>query len=260
MKKPSKNNKSFKVLILAGGYATRLYPITINVSKPLLKIDKRAIIDFAIQDLVKIKELTEIMIITNNKFYKDYLAWKRGLKIKKKVTIINDGTKSDKIKLGAVGDMYYTVRKRNIKSDLLVIGGDNIFEKGLSDFVRFAQKEPPSVSIGIYDLENKFRARRYGVVETDEHHQILDFKEKPEHPASTHVAMCMYYFPKSTLVFFREYVKKLKLDTDKAGSYIKWLMTKGKIYGFKFKGLWLDIGQVDTYRRAQRYFSYKKNY
>lgn len=258
MKKPLKDNKKFKVLILAGGYATRLYPITLNVSKPLLKIDDRAIIDFAVGDLSRIKSLSEIIIITNNKFYKDYLIWKKSLKIKKKITIINDKTKSDKSKLGAVGDMYYIVKKRKINCDFLVIGGDNIFEDGLPSFVDFAQKRLPNASIGIYDLETKFRARRYGVVETNEKHQILDFKEKPEHPASTHIAMCMYYFPKDTLVFFKEYVKKLKLDTDEAGSYIKWLMTKGKVYAFKFKGLWLDIGQVDTYRKAQRYFYHKK--
>ncbi|MBL7129965.1 MAG: nucleotidyltransferase family protein [Candidatus Omnitrophica bacterium] len=257
---PSKNKKNFKVLILAGGYATRLYPITLNVSKPLLKIDKRAIIDFAIQDLEKIKGLNEIIVVTNNKFYKDYLKWKKELKLKKKVAIINDETKTDASKLGAVGDMYYTVKKRKINSDLLVIGGDNIFERGLSGFVNFAQEKSPHVSIGTYDLISKFKARRYGVVQIGKDHQILDFQEKPEYPLSTEVAMCMYYFPKDTLTFFKEYVKKLKLDTDKAGSYIKWLMVKGKIFGFRFKGLWLDIGQVDTYRKAQRYFYHKKKF
>ncbi|MFC1646055.1 nucleotidyltransferase family protein [Candidatus Omnitrophota bacterium] len=255
---PTKNKKGFKALILAGGYATRLYPITLNVSKPLLKIDDRAIIDFAIQDLEKMKDLNEILVITNHKFYKDYLKWKKELKTNKKITIIDDGTKSDKTKLGAVGDMYYAIRKRKIDSDLLVIGGDNIFEKGLIGFVNFAQKQSPHASIGTYDLISKFRARRYGVVEIGKDYQIMEFQEKPEYPLSTEVAMCMYYFPKQTLSFFKEYVTKLKLDTDKAGSYIKWLMTKGKMYGFRFKGLWLDIGQVDTYRKAQRSFYHKK--
>ncbi len=255
---PTKNNKKFKALILAGGYATRLYPITLKVSKPLLKIDHRAIIDFAIQDLEKIESLSEILVITNNKFYKDYLHWKKELKTNKKVTIINDSTKSDKTKLGAVGDMFYTVKKKNINCDLLVIGGDNIFEKHLISFVKFAQNKLPYASIGTYDLISKFSARRYGVVQLDQDQQVLDFQEKPEYPQSTEVAMCMYYFPKHTLVNFHEYVKKLKLDTDKAGSYIKWLMTKVKVFGFRFRGLWLDIGQVDTYRKAQRYFYHKK--
>ncbi len=243
---------------MAGGYATRLYPITLNLSKPLLKIDHRAIIDFMIQDLSKIKDLDEILVITNSKFYKDYMNWKKQLKIKKKVTIINDGTKNDATKLGAVGDMYYVVNKRNIKSDVLIIGGDNIFEKGLPDFVRFAQDKAPGASIGIYDLVSKFKARRYGVVQVGRDNHVFDFQEKPEYPLSAEIAMCMYYLPKDTLVYLEEYVKKLKLNTDKAGDYMKWLMTKCRVYGFEFKGLWLDIGQVDTYRKAQRYFYNKK--
>ena len=255
---PSKNKNRFKVLILAGGYATRLYPITLNVSKPLLKIDDRAIIDFAVQDLERIPELDEILVITNDKFCKDYLRWKREIESRKKITIINDGTKSDKTKLGAVGDMHYVVSRKKINCDLLVIGGDNIFEKGLMGFVKFAQEKAPNACIGTYDLISKFRARRYGVVQINKDHHISDFQEKPDIPVSTEVAMCMYYFPKETLHFFGEYVKKLKLDRDNAGSYIKWLMTKSRVYGFRFKGLWLDIGQVDTYRRAQRYFFHKK--
>ncbi|MFC1709010.1 nucleotidyltransferase family protein [Candidatus Omnitrophota bacterium] len=255
---PSKNKKKLKVLILAGGYATRLYPITLNVSKPLLKIDTRAIIDFAVQDLERIAEIDEILVITNEKFYKDYLKWKKELKSKKKITIINDCTKSDKTKLGAVGDMYYAVVNKKINCDLLVIGGDNIFEKGLVGFVKFAIQKVPSACVGTYDLISKFKARRYGVVQIGEDQQMMDFQEKPDIPVSTEVAMCMYYFPKETLRFYNEYVKELKLDTDNAGSYIKWLMSKVKVYGFRFKGLWLDIGQVDTYRRAQRHFFNKK--
>lgn len=258
MTKLLKNKKKFKTLILAGGYATRLYPITLNVSKPLLKIDHRAIMDFAIQDLEKIKELSEIIIVTNNKFYKDYLKWKKETQINKKVTIINDNTKSDATKLGAVGDMYYAVRKRDINCDLLVIGGDNIFEKGLLGFVEFAHNKSPCASIGTYDLISKFKARRYGVVQLNDDHLILDFQEKPEYPLSTEVAMCLYYFPAETLTLFKEYIYKLKLNTDNAGSYIKWLMTKGNVYGYRFKGLWLDIGQIDTFRKAQRYFYHKK--
>ncbi|MDD5005145.1 MAG: nucleotidyltransferase family protein [Candidatus Omnitrophica bacterium] len=253
-----KNKRDFKALILAGGYATRLYPITLDVSKPLLKIDNRAIIDFAIQQLNKVSGLKEIIVVTNDKFYSDYHRWKNKLKIKARVTIVNDGTRTEKSKLGAVGDIYFGVRKRKINEDLLIIAGDNIFEKWLLGFVKFAQDKSPDASIGIYNLKDKLKARRYGVVKTDRNHQILDFQEKPKHPASAYVATCVYYFPKETLVFLRDYVNKLKRNTDRAGDYIKWLMTKVKIYGFRFKSLWLDIGQIDTYKKAQRYFSRRK--
>lgn len=246
--------RDITALILAGGYATRLYPVTLNVSKPLLAIGKKTIIDFSLQQLNKIKEIKEIFVITNDKFYRDYCIWKRSVTSTKKITIMSDRTKSEKTKLGSVGDMYYALRNKKIKNDLLVIGGDNIFENYLFNFVKFSQRKSPAISIGVYDVGSKVRAKRYGVVKINTQNQILGFLEKPMRPPSSFIAMCLYFFPKETLAFFKEYVEKLKLDTDKAGFYIRWLLEKTKMYGFQFKGLWLDIGQMDTYKKAQQYF------
>lgn len=258
---PSENKKKFKALILAGGYATRLYPITLDISKPLLKIDDtRTIIDFCIQELTKIKGLSKIIVITNDKFYRDYVRWKSKLRIKRRITIVNDGTRTEKSRLGAIGDIYYTVKKRKINSDILVIGGDNIFDKGLLNFMNFAKEKTPNVSIGIYNVRRRSIARRYGVVKINRNHRVLEFKEKPRRAQSANIAMCLYYFPKETLGFLKEYVKKSKFDTDKTGNYIKWLLTKCRVYSFRFGGLWLDIGQIDTYSRAQQYFSQKKRF
>jgi len=246
---------NFSAIILAGGYATRLYPITLDVSKPLLKIDKRAIIDFSIHQLKGIEAAKEIIVVTNEKFFGDYLRWKKKLRIKKKVIIVNDKTRTDAHKLGAVGDIYYAIRKRKIANDVLVIGGDNIFEGSLPCFVNSARNKSPNISIGVYDLKRRSIASRYGVVKIDKGNRVLEFKEKPRRPESSIVAMCMYYFPKDTLAYFREYIKDLRMDTDRAGDYIKWLMAKRSLYGFKFSGAWWDIGQLDTYHKAQRYFS-----
>ncbi|MDD5618801.1 MAG: sugar phosphate nucleotidyltransferase, partial [Candidatus Omnitrophica bacterium] len=122
----------------------------------------------------------------------------------------------------------------------------------------FAEKEAPYVSLGIYDLHSKSLATRYGVVKIDKRNKVLDFQEKPKNPASSLVAMCMYYFPKETLGYLKEYIKDLKKNTDRAGDYIRWLMTKGNVFGFKFSGVWWDIGQLDTYHQAQKYFSKTK--
>lgn len=246
--------REFKALILAGGYATRLYPITLNISKPLLKIGKKSIVDFAIDELDKIDFLKEIAVITNDKFYKDYLSWKSKLKTRKKITILNDKTKSEETKIGSIGDMYFAVKKLKSACDIVVIGGDNIFEKGLPEFIKFAQSKSPSISIGTYDIGSKKEAKRFGVVNSNKNNEVLEFEEKPEKPKSQDIAMCMYYFPHQTLSFFKEYVDELKLDTDKAGYYIKWLLTKIRVYSFNFKGKWFDIGHLDTYKEAEKYF------
>lgn len=249
------NRSGLKVLILAAGYATRLYPVTLDLAKPLLKIGKKSIIDFSVRELNNIKEIDEIFVVTNNKFYKDFCSWKERLNSQKKVTIINDRTKTEGSKLGAVGDIYYVIETKRINTDILVIGGDNIFEDNISKFIKFSQENSPAVSIGIYDLKSKNKAQRYGVVKINKDNKILDFEEKPQYPESSFIATCLYFFPKSTLCFLKEYVKILKLDTDKAGFYIKWLLKKTKLYGFRFRGVWFDIGQIDTYRNAQRYFA-----
>lgn len=242
------------VLILAGGYATRLYPVTLNVSKPLLPIGKKAIIDFSLGQLNGIKEIQNIFVITNDKFYRDYGAWRRGIRSTKKIAIISDRTKSEEEKLGSVGDMYYALKNKKINTDLLVMGGDNIFEGSLSDFVQFAQRKSPSVSIGMYDVGTTEKARRYGVVGIGARDQVISFEEKPPHPSSSLIAMCVYFFPRETLGLLEEYVVRLKLDTDKSGFYIRWLLDKTTLYGYRFRGQWFDIGEMDTYKKAQEYF------
>jgi len=251
----SKQKKKFSVLILAGGYGTRLYPLTLDVPKPLLKIGSRVVIDFAIDKLRDIKELKEIFVVTNAKFYRNFCDWKKKVRFTKKITIINDGTRTEKNRLGSIGDLYYTIKKKNINSDLLVIGGDNIFQMGLNHFVDFAYKNSPYISIGIFDVKKKEMAHRYGVVHLDRQKKITSFVEKPKHPSSTLAAMCVYYFPKKSLSFLKQYMGKFKNKTDAAGNYIRWLIEKSKVYGFKFRGSWLDIGQIDTYKKAKKEFS-----
>ena len=249
-----REKRKITAVVLAGGYATRLYPITLNVSKPLLPIGEKSIIDFSLEQLDTIAEVEKIFVITNDKFYRHYCEWTKKISLKKKIAIINDKTKTDKERLGSVGDMYYALIKKQIKNDLLVIGGDNIFENYLASFVQFAQAQLPAISIGVYDVGSKLQAKNYGVVKLDEDHRVLEFVEKPENPPSSLIAMCLYYFPKDTLSLLEEYVAQLHLDTDKAGFYIRWLLGKTAIYGFRFQGVWLDIGKMDTYKQAQHYF------
>ncbi|MFH1577672.1 MAG: nucleotidyltransferase family protein [Candidatus Omnitrophota bacterium] len=239
-----------KVLILAAGYGTRLYPYTKNYPKPLLKIGKRPIINHLLDKIKELSNISGIRVVTNGKFFKQFKAWKSNLSIKYPVRIINDLTRGPKDKLGAVGDMNLIFKADNFKGNFLVLGGDNLFKDSLSDFMRFARAKSPYVSVGLFDIGDKKQASYYGVVNLDKKNRIVKFCEKPLKPKSSLVAMCLYYFPQAKLGLIKDYLGNPANCPDQAGAYISWLSQKDKVYGFVFKNFWFDIGDVDSYKKV----------
>ena len=241
-----------KALILAAGYGTRLYPYTKYFPKPLIKVGKKTIIDSLVEKVEEIEGLSGIIVVTNGRFYKQFKKWSEGLKIRHKVVIYNDKTQSPEKKLGAIADMALVFGKQSGKEDFLVIGGDNLFKDSLVDFVDFARSKPKNVCVGVVDVKKKNRARNYGVVKLDRSGLITDFHEKPEHPKTSLVAMCLYYFPAGKLKVCREYMGSCSTCNDTIGLYINWLTRKYSVYGFTFKDKWLDIGSHSTLRAARK--------
>ena len=242
-----------KALILAAGYATRLYPLTKDFPKPLLKVGKKTIIDYIIDRVERIKDIDEIIVITNDKFISQFQNWSMKVKSNKKLKIFNDLTKTEADKRGAIGDINFAIENGGLNEDTLIIGGDNLFDWYLEDFVRFAESKRSS-SVGLYDIKDKNAAKIYGVVKIDEDNKIIDFKEKPTEPESTLVAMCLYYFPKEKLDFIREYLEIKTDKQDATGFYIDWLSKRDNVYGFIFGGHWYDIGHRDFYNEAKQTF------
>ncbi|NQT94857.1 MAG: nucleotidyltransferase family protein [Candidatus Omnitrophica bacterium] len=239
-----------KVLILAAGYATRLWPLTLNRPKPLLTIQNRPILEHIIQRLKTIDEIDEILVVTNTKFVKNFKEWKKKRKGKNKISVVDDGMKKVDDRRGAIGDIIFTIKKKKITSDLLVIAGDNIFDFDIDGFVRSAKEKYPFATIGVFDIKNKSLASKYGIVTLDKSSRILSFAEKPKKPKSTLAAMCLYYIPGERLKFFNKY--KLEGNSlDLAGSFIKWLSGKEEVYGYIFRGRWLDIGDKRSLKRAE---------
>lgn len=246
-----------KALILAAGYATRLYPLTKDNPKPLLKIAGRPIINYIIDKLGAIKEIDEIIVVSNDRFFSNFKSWLKGLRTDKKISIINDRTKSEKARIGAIGDIAFVVGKKTIKNDLLVIGGDNLFTGCLNDFVSFSIAKKSAFTLGLFDTHDKKQASNYGVVHIDKTKRVIDFQEKPILAKSSLVAMCLYYFPADKLCWLKQYMgigRRLK-RRDATGSYIQWLLSKEPVYGFVFQGCWYDIGQIDSYRMADGLFT-----
>lgn len=245
-----------KALILAAGYATRLYPITKEFPKPLLEVGKRPIIDYIIDKLCQIKEIDEIIVITNSRFFSHFKKWAKALKVNKRIKLVDDLTGSISDRRGAVGDMDFVIDKEGISDDILIVGGDNIFDGALCDFVAFAKKRKHSPVIGSYRVRDIKEAKKYGVIKLDGSGRITDFKEKPRAPQSRLVAMCVYYFPKDTLGLVREYLSGNKAGrNDATGFYIDWLRKQTAVYGFVFTGCWYDIGDHKFYNKAKVEFT-----
>ena len=243
-----------KALILAAGYATRLYPLTKEYPKPLLKVKNRPIIDYILDKLEKIDSIDEVFVVTNSKFIARFKKWSQGKKSAKPITIINDLTKSESDKRGAIGDLSFAIAKKHIKDDLLVVGGDNLFDGELDEFLFFAGTKLKSPLIGVYDIHDLRQAVKYGVVKLDKKNKVVDFKEKPKNPKSRLVAMCLYYFPKEKIGLVREYMNNKKNKKDATGSYIDWLRRRVSVYAFVFKGRWYDIGDHKFYSKAKEAF------
>ena len=240
-----------KALILAAGYATRLYPLTREYPKPLLEVNGRPIIDYIIDKLDKIEDIREIIVITNNKFIPQFKKWQIKLSCQKKISLVDDLTKDHIDRRGAIGDMDFAIKKKRIRDDLLAIGGDNLFDGGLADFISFAKINQPQPTIGVYNIRQKKQAKNYGVVRLGKDNKVLDFQEKPVSPKSTLIAMCLYYFPKGKLRLSKKYLDRKTDKTDATGFYIDWLRKQERVYGFIFTGRWYDIGHPEIYKEAK---------
>jgi len=242
-----------KALILAAGYATRLYPLTKEYPKPLLEVKGKPIIDYIVEKLINISSVDEIYVVTNNKFIRKFSKWAKSVKSFKKITVVNDLTKSNSDRLGSVGDIEFVIKKKKIKDGLLVVGGDNLFNAPLKKFLEFSLEKNPAASLGLFKLKTKKDASRYGVVELNRRNKVVNFEEKPAHPKSRLVAMCLYYIPKGCLRLVADYMKHKKSDT--SGGYIDWLKERIDVYGYVFSGTWFDIGDHKYLNAAKKNFA-----
>lgn len=237
-----------KAIILAAGYATRLYPLTKNCPKALLPINGRPIIDFILDKLTCIKDIDETIVVSNDKFNFLFSRWLRDRNSKHNIKIINDMTKSEEDRLGAIGDLGFVINREKLNSDILVIAGDNLFNFALSGFIQFSRNNS-HVSVGIYDIKDLIETSKYGVVKIGKGNFLTDFVEKPDIPFSSLIAVGIYFMPNNTLKFIDEYLGSKNLY-DALGNYIRWLLGRDKVLGYKFNGTWYDIGDINAYEKA----------
>lgn len=243
-----------KVLILAAGYGTRLYSLVKNTPKALLDINGKPLINYILDKIENLKNLNEVILVTNNKFYSIFQEWANLQKdFSCSICIVNDRTETPEGRLGSIGDIDFVLKNAAIDDDLLVIGGDNLFDYNLDEYLSFARAKEYAVTIGLYDINNLQESKRFGVVSLNSENKIISFEEKPQQPESTLIAMCFYYLPKKSLNLISDYLSEVK-KSDTAGDHIRWLCQKKEVYGFKFTGKWYDIGSVESYKEANEKF------
>jgi len=239
-------------IILAAGYATRLYPLTLNKPKPLLEIDKKPMIEHSIKKIEETNSIDQIYIVTNDKFKSHYRKWLKTFKSRLMIEIISDGTTSNEDKLGALGDINYVINSKSIDNDLLIIAGDNLFELSLSKLINIFQGRKNTIIV-LHDVKDKELAKQYGVVEIKDD-IVISFEEKPPNPKSTLISTGIYLFPKTTLSLIKEYINQGN-NPDKSGNFIEWLYKKNKVYALVTEEAWYDIGSFEQLERAKKYFS-----
>jgi glucose-1-phosphate thymidylyltransferase len=244
------------VLILAAGYATRLYPLTENKAKPLLEVAGKPMIEWVLDNLAPIPGLGTIYIVTNDKFAADFQEWAdRYVKSqpKLKFKIVNDGSRSDADKLGAIGDIRLVIDREELTNDsLIVVAGDNLFGESLEEFA--AQAQGTQAMLATYDVGNLEAMKKYSAIKTDADGVITHFEEKPAKPETTLTGIALYYFSAATLELFRTYIAAGN-NPDQPGRFIQWLYTRRPVKTYQVKGTWYDIGSKETLEEANKIFA-----
>ena len=246
-----------KALILAAGYATRLYPLTLNQPKPLLPVGGKPIIEYIINKLEELDSLDTIYIITNNKFYNHFQEWKNNFQSKTPIKIINDQTLTNEDRLGAVGDMAFAIKAENIDDDLFVIAGDNLFEFSLKGIQDMAKEKNTSIVAG-RKSKKELIAGKYGNIILDQNNKITDFEEKPENPKSDIASTALYLFNKESLKLLDQCIEE-KGKPDNSGDFIKYLSEKTDVHSHILEQGWFDIGDKEQLKAADEEYTMKNS-
>lgn len=244
-----------KILILAGGYATRLWPVTKERAKPLLPLGGKPILDYILDEIEQFEDVDKIYVTTNERFedsFDEYLS-QRGSEV---YELIIESQESEEEKYGAVGGIINVIQNRE-PDDYLVIGGDNYYSFKIRDFLNFAGDKDAVVN-ACYEVESIEEAKNYGIVDFDENRKIKGFQEKPEKPKSRMASTACYYYPEEKLSLFDEYVEyyedKLPEEEylDEPGRFLQWIVERYETFAYPFSGDWVDIGTRGGYLRAER--------
>lgn len=238
-----------KLLVIAAGYATRLYPLTRDRPKALLPVGGRPMLDRVLEALEGVGA-DGTYVVTNARFASHFEEWASS---RPGVRIVDDGTTSDEDKLGAIGDIAFVLDAVPVDDDLVVVAGDNLFSDDLSGFGSFSRERDAPV-LAVYDVGDIAQMPKYNAIETDEAGRITFFEEKPANPTGTLTGIALYYYPRGVLPLIRRYVAEGN-NPDQPGRLVQWLYPRLDFYTWRVPGRWYDIGSAETLAEADEAFS-----
>lgn len=241
-----------KNIVIAAGYATRLYPLTENFPKPLLKVGDRNILERLLDDVDGLSEIDEHIIVTNHKFAPIFEEWVKTTSYTKPVTVIDDGTSSNETRLGAVRDLLLAIERRAVDDDIMVLAADNILEFPLRGFVEYFKDKGTSVIMCHHEPELK-RLQRTGVIGVDDDMKVLEMQEKPEHPVSNWAVPPFYIYSRADLPLIRTCLDN-GCGYDAPGNLARFLAGASTLHAWPMPAPRFDIGSLDSYREAQERF------
>ncbi len=236
-----------KCLILAAGYATRLYPLTENFPKPLLDVGGKTILDWLVDDIDTAGEVDEYIVISNHKYAHHFEAWAKTKA--QKVTVVDDGTDTNETRLGAVKDIQFAIEKLGLDDDMLVIAGDNVLDFSLTRFVAYAKEKATSCIRRYYEPEFS-KLHKCGVVTVNEADKVLNMTEKSPTPETHWCCPPFYYYTKNDARLVQKGIDS-GCGTDAPGSYIAWLCTQTEVHAMEMPGKRYDIGNLESYEKVK---------
>ncbi len=237
-----------KCIILAAGYATRLYPLTENFPKPLLDVGGKPILDWLIEDIKS--SVDEFIVISNHKFAVHFENWAREKDIK--ITVLDDGTSTNETRLGAVKDIEFAVKELAIKDDCIVMAGDNLLDFSLKDFADFAVAKGTSC-VMCHKEERLAALQKTAVITLDEDSAITSYEEKPVKPKGTLAVPPFYYYRSQDILRVSEALES-GCGYDAPGSFAAWLSSQTKMHAFVMPGKRYDIGDINSYELVKKTF------
>lgn len=242
-----------RAVVLAAGYATRLYPLTLDRPKPLLEVGGKPMLDWVLERL-RLMGVDETIVVTNARFTPHFKEWALD---KPDVTVVNDGTTTNDNRLGAIGDLAYVLDQLELDDDLVVVAGDNLFTDDISGFAAYG-KEVDAPVIAVHDVGDLELMREYNQVEVDESSRVLFMEEKPEQARTTLAAVALYFYPRRALPLIQQYLDEGN-NPDQPGRFPSWVYERTPVYAWRFPGDWYDIGSREQLEEADRILSHSRS-